>query len=66
MLRQEIDGMYFKVFAMVELCEYIELCRNCMCQSTDHIELGDLTKNERIIDPGLRPYKQVNSNQEGK
>lgn len=57
MLKQEIDGMYFEVFAIIELCEYIKLCRHCMCQSTDHIELEDPTKDERIIDPGLRPHK---------
>lgn len=68
MLKQEkIGGMYFEVFAMIELRKNIEFCWNCRGQrATDHIKSGNLTKNERIIDPGLRPHKQVNSHQEGK
>ena len=69
MLKQKkIRGMYFEVFAIIELRKDIQFCRNCKGQraTMDHKKSGDLTKNERIIDPRLRPHKQINSNQEGK
>jgi len=66
MLKQKKNGdMYFEVFAMIELRKNIEFCGNhAGVSATTYIESGYLTKNERIIDPGLGPHKQVNSDQE--